>query len=480
MSSPGLSGNTPFKGVKGLTPVPSPTSALTKELPGAHPHHHHHHHHVAPRSTGINPAARSAPPPRSPSPVVIPKPRQIVSSKAVLDSVADRPRVHLGDVVYEPMLKRARLQDPRTGRPPRTGYSSTPKPLPWELIEGRENCTLTVKVGKEHLVPAAREEITSRRALWGTDVYTDDSDVVAACIHAGWIRGEWPEDVDVSMLGLDEGYSVSDVKGVGGAALAASSQPPQNGSNLMVLTEPPKGGPMQVPPNRDLHVTLLILPRLEKYASSTRFGIKSREFGGFVAEGGAGEGSRRRAVHDGISFMVIGLRWVTNGGESQNRLRGKARRERIRKALREVALTPAWAVGRLNGDAAVGGGGGESEARDRQPGEMLPGGWWKQSSATASSKAPSEGDKENRGPGGSGDRQRRESAMDQNMEQGSGEGELQERRKDEGAGPAVAAEKKIAGNEDPAKLMDRETESRQTSGTEAAQAVEAKPAGAEA
>jgi phenolic acid decarboxylase len=82
------------------------------------------------------------------------------------------------------------------------------------LIEGKENCTLTMKIGKEHLIPASREEITSRRALWGTDVYTDDSDVIAACIHAGWIRGEWSDDVDVSMLGLDEGYSVSDVRGL--------------------------------------------------------------------------------------------------------------------------------------------------------------------------------------------------------------------------------------------------------------------------
>jgi len=376
--SPALAGNTPFRNVKGSTPVPSPT-ALAKELPGGH-HHHHHHHHANPRS---QPNTRPAPAPRSPSPVILPKPKQFVSSKAVLDSVADRPRTHLGDAVYEPTLKRARLQDPRTGRPPRSGYKSTPKPLPWDLIEGKENCTLTVKIGKEHLVPAAREEITSRRALWGTDVYTDDSDVVAACIHAGWIRGAWPEDVDVSMLGLDEGYSVSDVRGLlngsgtDGKGSKASSQQSNSGS-LTVLTEPPKTGPMPVPENRDLHVTLLILPRLERYASTTRFGIKSREFGGPVGS----EEAQQRAVHDGISFMVLGLRWVTNGGASQSRLRGKARRERIRKALEEVAMTPAWISRPVNGVVTDNG-----VEVEREVGL----GWWKQNT----SKPPSEGDKEN-------------------------------------------------------------------------------------
>jgi hypothetical protein len=257
------------------------------------------------------------------------------------------------------------------------------------LIEGKENCTLTMKIGKEHLIPASREEITSRRALWGTDVYTDDSDVIAACIHAGWIRGEWPDDVDVSMLGLDEGYSVSDVRGLlngrsnGSKEANNNKLSPQNAASaLMALSEPPKTGPMPVPENRDLHVTLLILPRLEKYASTTRFGIRSREFGGPVGD----EDAHQRAVHDGISFMVTGLRWVTNGAAPQNRLRGKARRERIRKALAEVAMTPAW-ISRpatvTNGSANGGVAEGEREAGL---------GWWKHNNA---SRPPSEGDKEN-------------------------------------------------------------------------------------
>ncbi len=41
--------------------------------------------------------------------------------------------------------------------------------------------------------------------------------------------------------------------------------------------------------------------------------------------------------------MITGIRFVTNGAGAQNRLRGKARRERIRKHLAEVEKEPPWA-----------------------------------------------------------------------------------------------------------------------------------------
>jgi len=365
--------------VKGGTPIPSPTAGSSKDFPMTH-------HHSVPRSA---PASKAPPAPPTPPPIIIPKPRRVIKSKAVLDSVADRPRHYLGDVLYKSKLKPARLHDVRSGR----GFRSTPIPLPWSLIEGKENCTLTMKIGKEHLTRESREEITYRRALWGTDVYTDDSDVIAACIHAGWIRGEWSEDVDVDLLGLEEDYHVSDVnlpEDVGINGIPTSHE----GAHEVVLTAPPKNGPMEVPENQALHVTLLILPKLQKYVSTIRFGIKSREFGGLI---GDGEESRQRAVHDGISFMIIGVRWVTNGGAPQDRLRGKARRERIYKALRESESGPAWAGGRRN----------VLEVREngvQKAGEKttggISGGWWDKENlvnngktSDVNGKAPEEGEK---------------------------------------------------------------------------------------
>lgn len=199
-----------------------------------------------------------------------------------------------------------------------------------------------VKVGKQHLTPSSREEITLRRAVWGTDVYTDDSDVVAACVHGGWIRGEWPEDVDVDLLGLDEGVDVdakdtkSD-KDVKGSKKGRGKEGPEPKQEPEFLDAPPKTGPVAVPKDRDMHVTVLILPKLEKYTSTVRFGIKSREWGGKLGRDG------QRSSHDGLSFMIKSVRFVTNGAGAQSRLRGKARRERIWKAMQEVEnVSKAW------------------------------------------------------------------------------------------------------------------------------------------
>lgn len=243
--------------------------------------------------------------------------------------MANRPRHHLGDFIYEPDLKPGRLLP---NAPTHRGFSSNPKPLPWDVIKGKENCTLTVKVPLVHLSPVAREEITSRAYLWGTDVYTDDSDVVAACIHGGWIKGEWTEDVDTAMLDLDP------AAGEGGKRKnkIPAIEPPSRESEG-AITAPPTPGPMGIPANRDLHVNILVLPRLTKYAGCTRYGISSREFGGQYGS--------RHSVHDGISYMVKSIRWVENGAQPQARLRGKGRRERMRKAMMEVSAS----FGNING-----------------------------------------------------------------------------------------------------------------------------------
>lgn len=196
-----------------------------------------------------------------------------------------------------------------------------------------------VKVGKQHLTASSREEITLRRAVWGTDIYTDDSDVVAACIHGGWIRGEWPDDVDVDLLGLDDGIDADskDTKGdkdLKGGKKGRSKEAAEPKQDPEFLDAPLKTGPVAVPEERDMHVTVVILPKLEKYASTVRFGMKSRQWGGKINRDG------QRSSHDGLSFMIKSVRFVTNGAGAQSRLRGKARRERIWKAMQEVENVP--------------------------------------------------------------------------------------------------------------------------------------------
>lgn len=311
-----------LKNLKGGTPLPSPT--MSREHASAHGH-------PVPRPTPqIVPVKEHAKPPPPPTPVVIPpKPKTIVSSREVLQSVAKKPRHHLGDVVYNPDLRPSRQMRTNSND---YGFASTPRPLPYNMIRDKENCTLTVKIPRVHLTALAREEITRRRALWGTEVYTDDSDVVAACIHGGWIRGEWADSVDTNLLDLDRGLTVQDKDMPNMKRRKEKEKDEQarhEANSALFLDKAPKTGPVHVHADRDLHVTLLVLPRLEKYGSTTRFGLQSREFGGVFNNG-------RTSIHDGISFMVTAIRWVDNGAGAQSRLRGKGRRERMRKAMAEV------------------------------------------------------------------------------------------------------------------------------------------------
>ena len=173
----------------------------------------------------------------------------------------------------------------------------TAKPLP--RFEGKENCTFTVRVPHFYLAEDEREAICQRRALWGTGVYTDDSDPIATAIHSGWIRGAWTADVDVSLFDLD----------ISGEAAAEGE--PFSKDRATVPTKP-----LAPPDGKDLHLTLLVLPPLQAYASSVVHGLKSRAWGD---------------THDGMSFMIHKLAWVDGGmGDTEER-GGGARKKRLKR-----------------------------------------------------------------------------------------------------------------------------------------------------
>jgi hypothetical protein len=152
-------------------------------------------------------------------------------------------------------------------------FKSTPKPLP-QFSKMDEGSTFTIRVSRVHLSPTSRQEITNRCAVWGTEIYTDDSDVIAACIHFGWFRGEWSSDVDTTHLGLE-----------------LDDDPPDSPKDF--LEAPPRRGPIPVPADKDADITVLICPPLEKYTSSIKFGLKSREWGD-THDGYTGEHDGRR------------------------------------------------------------------------------------------------------------------------------------------------------------------------------------------
>ncbi|PYH44206.1 uncharacterized protein BP01DRAFT_84548 [Aspergillus saccharolyticus JOP 1030-1] len=278
------------------TPADGPASAAAATLAHHHhhhPHHHHHHHHHAPRPAG------SAAPTSSVTPVR--EPRTVVTIEPLLTSVAHLPRHHLGSTLYAPRIgvptEKASLESAKFG------YTTTPVPLP--RFEGKENCTFTIRVPRFRIDSSHREEICARRALWGTGVYTDDSDPVAAAIHSGFIRGAWSEDVDVDLLDLE----IRDTY----------QHAPQSAQDIgLDEGERPREPPVP-PSDKDLHITILILPRLEQYESSVLFGLRSR----------AWEGS-----HDGMSFKVLRTEWVDEGVGRGEERGGAARRKRLRTLIR--------------------------------------------------------------------------------------------------------------------------------------------------
>lgn len=273
------------------------TPAEVVAAPGAvlgHHHHHHHHHHHPPRSLASAASAVST---------IAREPRTIVNIEPLLASVAHLPRHHLGSTLYAPRIgvptAKATLESAKFG------YTTTPQPIP--RFDGKENCTFTIRVPRFRIDASHREEICARRALWGTGVYTDDSDPVAAAIHSGFIRGAWNEDVDVSMLDLE----IKD-------SYQHAPQPQATDSNSKSGEGGPRIPPVP-PPDKDLHITLLILPKLEHYESSVLFGLKSRAWDG---------------THDGMSFKVLRIDWVDEGVGRGEERSGEARRKRLRNLMR--------------------------------------------------------------------------------------------------------------------------------------------------
>lgn len=206
----------------------------------------------------------------------------------------------------------------------------------------------------------------SQRRVWGTDVYTDDSDPVAAAIHNGWIRGSWGDDIDVELLDDELNGNAQKPLPPGQSSLqkplrGASAAPTDQANMPLSLDSPPHPGPVAPPADCDAHITLLILPALECYAPSTWHGIRSREWG---------------SNHDGLSFMVHKLDFVDEGeigrrdgrttvlpktqdtvppaqlGYIKARLRakslpskGEARRQRLRKRWDSAPSLQSWKCG---------------------------------------------------------------------------------------------------------------------------------------
>ncbi|CAA9959524.1 Rxt3-domain-containing protein [Pyrenophora teres f. maculata] len=136
------------------------------------------------------------------------------------------------------------------------------------MYAGEENSTLTVRIPRYYFTCGEEvnednhslEGICRRRQLWGTEIFTDDSDVVTAAVHSGWLKCKFGEFNSDLRKVCDNGPKHSN-----GA-----------GAPLTLVERPSK--PVKVFNSYGAHITILILPPLESYASINQNHVTSREW----------------------------------------------------------------------------------------------------------------------------------------------------------------------------------------------------------
>ncbi|KAI8582469.1 hypothetical protein K450DRAFT_227315 [Umbelopsis ramanniana AG] len=175
-------------------------------------------------------------------------PKLIIKNDLVWKSLEGKPEKSLGVFVYEPGVQ-----------------------LP--VLEGQENATLEVRIPCWFLT--YDNKMVKKRALWGTDIYTDDTDIVAMIIHTGKYEAMYHEP---------------EVKLNNDVMLAMSG--------TAALIEPRRVDVNTNIPDHDLSVTLRVLPKLQRYTGTIRHHLKSRDWG---------------SNHDGMSLFVEKVEQLPRG-----------------------------------------------------------------------------------------------------------------------------------------------------------------------
>ncbi|CAO0794023.1 unnamed protein product [Mucor circinelloides] len=217
-----------------------------------------------PTSNGYLSSTTSPQPP--PTPPVVPKPKLIIKNEQVWKSIEGMEEKSLGFQLYSPQLLLPNLESSVNG-------------LMEIRVPARFLTFENVKVKK--------------RALWGTDIYTDDSDIVAMAIHSGKYQ---PHFIEPTIESTDP-FALA-VAGKQKESIEAARRLALSGKKYTQHDQ-------HLIPDHDLKVTVRVLPTLQSYASSIRHRLKSREWG----------------KHDGMSLFVNKVEKVKRGDA---RLKGRS------------------------------------------------------------------------------------------------------------------------------------------------------------
>ncbi|KAK6528447.1 hypothetical protein TWF281_009687 [Arthrobotrys megalospora] len=239
--------------------------------------------------TSVNPSTSNNSLPAIPPP-------QIIDNSDVLAELKTHERHHLGSMVYTPTLLK------KSGSV--KSYSHIP------LFMERENCTFIIRIPWYCLSLEERERVCKKRLLWGTEVYSDDSNILAVLIHLGYLPA------------VREGAEVVEYASAHDAVIARLSAPKRRGGagrREIVAVAMAEGAPKtsaSMQEKKDLLVKVVICGNLGEYKSVVRYGLKSRGW-----DGG----------HDGMGFMVEDVKWVDSTIGFGDVRGGKGVHERLKK-----------------------------------------------------------------------------------------------------------------------------------------------------
>jgi len=207
------------------------------------------------------------------------KPKKTVKVGTVISQTLRKPRRHLGTFHYD-----ADILLPEHSKPGNEEYDLCIKPkLPPSFDDvANLNCTYTIHVSKSWLQERERKLICSTRNLWGSGIYTDDTDPVAAAMHMGWIKPAFHN--------IDE-------------ALLRKIVHDQNPKVEISKDLKPPAQPIDISKGKDLKITCVVMPLLERYEETARFGLQSRPWP---------EGAEN-TPHDGVSLSILKVELVEAG-----------------------------------------------------------------------------------------------------------------------------------------------------------------------
>lgn len=145
-------------------------------------------------------------------------------------------------------------------------------------LRDKINCILPIYISKKYLLFIRKNKgadvvknLQRVRKLWGTDVYTDDSDIISILMHCGFIQqGDKRAEV-----------ANGNNKGILDDAMIIVADGNQSVKNHQLING-----------EHDVRVELLILPTLQRYYGLYRNGINSREW---ITE------------HDGVSISLYSV-----------------------------------------------------------------------------------------------------------------------------------------------------------------------------